>query len=47
MKLKSEELQNIEGGAVKMLAVILFGVGALAAFVTGVIDGYLNPLKCN
>ena len=47
MRLNNEELMHIEGGAIKMFAAIMFGIGALAAFVTGIIDGYLNPLKCN
>ena len=47
MKLNNEELMNIEGGAIKLFAAIMFGIGALAAFVTGIVDGYLNPTKCN
>ena len=47
MKLKNDELLQVEGGAIKLLTALLFGLGGLAAFVTGVIDGYLNPLKCN
>ena len=47
MKLKNDDLMQVEGGAIKALAAILFGIGALAAFITGIIDGYLNPLKCN
>lgn len=45
MKLKNDELLKVEGGAIKIG--ILFALGGLAAFITGLIDGYLNPLKCN
>ena len=47
MKLNDEELLNIDGGAVKLFTAIAFGLGALAALITGIVDGYLNPLKCN
>ena len=45
MKLENDELMNVEGGAIKYLA--LFGLGGLIAFLTGILDGYLNPQKCN
>ena len=45
MKLNNDELLKIEGGAIKYLA--LLGLGGLIAFLTGIIDDYLNPQKCN
>lgn len=45
MKLEKDELLKIDGGAIKYLAAFIFG--GIAALITGIIDGYLNPLKCN
>lgn len=47
MKLSNNELLTVEGGAIKLFTAVLFGIGGLIAFLTGVIDGYLNPTKCN
>ena len=48
MKLTDNELYNIEGGAIKSFQqVILFLIGGLIVLITGIIDGYTNPLKCN
>ena len=47
MKLSETELMNINGGALKGMAAWLMGIGALITLLTGIIDGYLNPLKCN
>ena len=43
--LSKNELENIYGGASK-ITIALVG-GALIAFFTGLIDGYLRPLVCN
>lgn len=44
-KLGKYELQQVSGGG------ITFGMGALivagVVFLTGVIDGYFRPLRCN
>ena len=47
MRLKNDELLKVEGGAIKLFSALMAGLGALAALITGIIDGYLNPLKCN
>lgn len=47
MELKNDELLKVEGGAIKFGATIFFILGGLAAFITGIIDGYFNPVKCN
>lgn len=40
------ELINITGGALKALTIVFMGIGALVALVTGIFDGYYNPIKC-
>ena len=49
MKLHEEELIKIEGGAKKASwqSVLFLGLGGLIILITGIIDGYLNPQKCN
>lgn len=47
MKLNDEELSNINGGASKLFYGFLAGAGALITLIAGIIDGYLNPQKCN
>ena len=42
--LNEEELKNIYGGGA--LFKIAMGLITAGAFVIGVIDGYLRPLKC-
>lgn len=42
--LNSEELSMISGGAIKWTIGLI--IGALGAFLAGVLDGYLRP-KCN
>ena len=44
-KVNNEQLKNVKGGGVNwgMLA----GIGAFASFLIGVIDGIINPKKCN
>lgn len=46
MTLNDVELMNISGGAVKTIAAIAIVFGSVFAFVTGIIDGYFNPIKC-
>ena len=44
MRLKTEELFLIKGGAINWVVVGI--VGTLITFFAGVVDGYLRPLKC-
>jgi len=43
--LSDKELNNINGGAIKLSTGLLIG-GAIT-FIFGIIDGFLRPLKCN
>lgn len=43
MKLNNEEMFKIKGGSFKFWGVI----GAGIVFIIGVIDGLINPRKCN
>jgi len=45
-KLNNEEMINLKGGAISYKAIIAL-VGAGVAFLIGVIDGLINPRKCN
>lgn len=45
MILDKTELLEIKGGAVKWTVVAI--VGSAITFITGVIDGFLRPIKCN
>lgn len=47
MKLEKENLVEIKGGAVGLKTAILIGVGGLLVLIAGILDGYLNPIKCN
>jgi hypothetical protein len=48
MKLKDEEMYNVEGGAIKNWKYGIFlGVAGLITLIVGIIDGYMNPQKCN
>lgn len=40
-----KELMNINGGGITIGAVI--GISAAVVFITGIIDGFVNPEKCN
>lgn len=46
-KLEDYELEKIEGGAIKGLGyIIAVGIGGLISLIAGIIDGYMNPIKC-
>lgn len=47
MILQERELLNIKGGAVGLRYAILTGLAGLITLLIGVIDGYVNPQKCN
>ena len=46
VKLNDAELLNIKGGSKGLFYSIALGVGGILALITGIIDGYLNPIKC-
>ena len=43
--LTNNEMLSINGGLVSWSVIAL--IGAAISFITGIIDGYLRPLKCN
>lgn len=45
--LSKEELQTIEGGALKNVITIGVIVGGIITFTIGVINGILRPLGCS
>jgi len=47
MKLNENELIRVEGGAIKSIGYIIgISVGGIFALLAGIIDGYMNPVKC-
>lgn len=44
-KINNNEMSNINGGAVNWG--LYAGLGALASFIAGFIDGYVHLKKCN
>ena len=44
-KINNEKMQNIKGGGINLG--LAAGVGAFVSFIVGVIDGIINPAKCN
>ena len=44
-ELKEKELEQIEGGGVSFG--LLAGIGVAITFIAGIIDGYVNPIKCH
>ncbi len=47
MKLKETEMINIRGGAFGLKTAFFVGIGGLITLIVGIIDGYMNPNKCN
>lgn len=47
MELTKEQLQNVEGGAIRQIATTGFIIGGIITFVIGVINGVLRPLSCS
>ena len=45
-KLTNEEMLNIKGGGIKF-RLIGVAIGGLITFVAGLINGLVNPQKCN
>ena len=48
-KISDKELYKIEGGStsVGVAAVIASAITAIVAFLSGIIEGYTNPQRCN
>ena len=44
-KIHDKELEQVEGGGFSWG--IAAGVIAAITFIVGVVDGYVNPIKCN
>ena len=44
-KIENEKLKDIKGGGINWS--LMAGIGAVASFLIGVLDGILNPQKCN
>lgn len=47
VKLSNLELVDVKGGALSLKAAILAGIAGLITFLIGIVDGYMNPIKCN
>ncbi len=45
IKLKEEQLENIEGGS--GAGFIVLGILALGTIIAGMIDGFVRPLSCH
>lgn len=43
--IEENKLENIKGGGISAWGV--FGIGALVAFLSGVLDGIARPSRCN
>lgn len=46
-KLSEKELQNIEGGLIKMSTAGMLFFGGVVTFIIGAINGYLRPIACS
>lgn len=44
-RIEEKNLENIKGGAISGWGIL--GIGALVAFLSGVLDGIARPSKCN
>ncbi|MFI3260561.1 MAG: hypothetical protein R3Y13_02490 [bacterium] len=44
-KLNNKELCEINGGAMSLTTYI--GIGLVVSFALGILDGIINPQKCN
>lgn len=43
--LSKEELLKIKGGGINIS--LAASIGAIITFIAGIIDGYVNPIKCS
>ena len=44
-EIDNQKLKKVNGGGINLG--LVGGIGALASFLIGVIDGLINPKKCN
>ena len=44
-KMTNDEMKNVKGGGINWT--LMAGIGAFASFLVGIIDGMINPKKCN
>lgn len=44
-ELNLNEMKEIQGGGVNWT--VLAGIGAFISLIAGIVDGYINPKKCN
>jgi len=44
-KINNEQLKNVRGGGINWG--LMAAIGAIGSFFIGVIDGLINPKKCN
>lgn len=44
-KINSEKMKKINGGGINWG--LMAGIGAISSFLIGIIDGLMNPKKCN
>lgn len=44
-KMNNEQLQEVKGGGINWS--MMAGIGAVVSLVIGIIDGLINPKKCN
>lgn len=44
-KIHNDDLKQIKGGAINWG--LMAGIGAVTSFLIGIIDGLMNPKKCN
>ena len=44
-KINNEKMKSVKGGGINLG--LAASVGAFVSFIVGVIDGLINPAKCN
>lgn len=44
-KISDKQLTQVKGGGINWS--LMAGIGAVASFFVGIIDGLINPKKCN
>lgn len=45
-KISDEKLEKISGGGIEWLGIGV-GIATLIVFISGIIEGYTNPGRCN